>query len=112
MLDGSTVTRKREQKMRPSCGMPQGIVLLSTPEGWCHSVLTVEDGMLCGRLADVPINADPAEARTAAAAMVVALAHDFHEADVEVTWDSPREPWSWTDQVTPVAGSKSAQPNS
>jgi len=97
------VRRKQERKKRPPFGMPKGIVLLATPEGWRHSVLTVEGGMLCGRLADVPINADPAEARTAAAAMVVALAHDFHHADVEVTWDPPREPRSWTGQVTLVA---------
>jgi len=91
--------------------MPQRVVLLATPEGWRHSVLTVEGGMRCGRLPNVPINADPAEARTAAAAMIVGLAHDFHDADVEVTWDPPREPLSWTGQVTPVAGSKSIPPN-
>ncbi|MFJ7416482.1 hypothetical protein ACIQWZ_37635 [Streptomyces sp. NPDC098077] len=83
--------------------MPKGIVLLSTPEGWRHSVLTVEGGMLCGRLADVPVNAGPAEARAAAAAMVVGLAHDFHEERVDVTWDPPRDPGSWTAQVTVAA---------
>ncbi|WP_431040451.1 hypothetical protein ACQUSR_34040 [Streptomyces sp. P1-3] len=55
------------------------------------------------RLADVPVNADPAEARTAVAAMVAGLARDFHGADVEVTWNPPREPWAWTAQVTLVA---------
>lgn len=80
--------------------MPKGIVLLATPEGWRHSVLTEEGGMLCGRLADLPANADPAEAQAAVAAMVVGLAHDFHEADVDVTWDPPLEPGSWTAQVT------------
>ncbi|MBT2444777.1 hypothetical protein J7E93_32720 [Streptomyces sp. ISL-36] len=100
MLDGSMV-RKREKRKRPSFGMPKGIVLLATPKGWRHSVLTVEGGMLCGRLADVPINADPHEARTAAAAMVVGLTRNFHDSDVEVTWDPPQEPWSWTGQVTP-----------
>ncbi|WFB11337.1 hypothetical protein LRS74_33120 [Streptomyces sp. LX-29] len=102
MLDGYMVRRQRTKK-RPFFGRPKGIILLATPEGWRHSVLTEEGGMLCGRLADVPINADPAEARTAAAAMVVALAHDFHEVDVEVTWDPPREPESWTGQVTLAA---------
>ncbi|WP_369166431.1 hypothetical protein AB5J49_00375 [Streptomyces sp. R28] len=95
--------RKRETKRQRPFGMPKGIVLLATPEGWRHSVLTVEGGMLCGRLADVPVNAGPAEARAAAAAMVVGLAHDFHEVRVDVTWDPPREPGSWTAQVTVAA---------
>ncbi|MBD0424557.1 hypothetical protein H0H10_36250 [Streptomyces sp. TRM S81-3] len=80
--------------------MPKGIVLLATREGWRHSVLTAEGGMLCGRLAEVPVNAGPAEAMAAAAAMVVGLAHDFHEARVDVTWEPPREPRSWTARVT------------
>ncbi|OQR59696.1 hypothetical protein B6E66_33990 [Streptomyces maremycinicus] len=83
--------------------MPKGIVLLATPEGWRHSVLTVEGGMLCGRLADVPVDAGPAEARAAATAMVVGLARDFHEVRVDVTWDPPQEPESWTAQVTVAA---------
>ncbi|MGX1542238.1 hypothetical protein [Streptomyces adustus] len=94
------VRRKQEKKRRPPFGMPESIVLLATPEGWRHSVLTIEGGMLCGRLADVPVDAGPAEARAAAAAMVVGLAHDFHEVRVDVTWDPPREPGSWTAQVT------------
>ncbi|MPY37829.1 hypothetical protein FNH09_43460 [Streptomyces adustus] len=94
------VRRKREKKRRPPFGVPESIVLLATPEGWRHSVLTVDGGMLCGRLADVPVNAGSAEARAAAAAMVVGLAHDFHEVRVDVTWDPPREPGSWTAQVT------------
>ncbi|WP_328674104.1 hypothetical protein [Streptomyces sp. NBC_00328] len=92
--------RKRETKRRPPFGMPKGIVLLATPEGRRHSVLTLEGGMLCGRLADVPVNAGPAKARAAAVAVVVGLAHDFHEVRVDVTWDPPREPGSWTAQVT------------
>ena len=94
------VRRKREKKRRPPFDMPKGIVLLATPEGWRHSVLTVDGGTHCGRLTDVPINAGPAEARATSAAMVVVLAHDFHEARVDVTWDLPQEPRSWTAQVT------------
>lgn len=97
-------THKQEKRKRPSFGMPQGIVLLATPEGWRHSVRTVEGGMLCGRLTKVSIDAHPHEARTAAAAMVRELARDFHEADVEVTWDPPQEPWSWTGHVVLVTG--------
>ncbi|WP_142270130.1 hypothetical protein [Streptomyces sp. SLBN-115] len=87
-------------KRRLPFGMPTSIVLLATPEGWRHSVLTEEGGMLCGRLADVAANTDPAEAQAAVAAIVGVLAHDFNEADVDVTWDPPREPGSWTAQVT------------
>ncbi len=43
--------------------MPKGVVLLATPEGWRHSVLTADGGTVCGRLAGVPAGADPAEAR-------------------------------------------------
>lgn len=92
--------RERVAKTRPPVGMPRSIVLLATPDGYRHSVLTEDGGMLCGRLADVPASADAAEARVAAAAVVVALAHDFHHADVEVTWDPPRQPDSWTAQVS------------
>ncbi|MBE4733330.1 hypothetical protein [Streptomyces caniscabiei] len=97
------VRRKREKKRRPPFGMPKGIVLLATPEGRRHSVFTGDGGMHCGPLTDVPVNADPAEARAAAAAMVVGLAHDFHEVRVNVTWDPPQELGSWTAQVTVAA---------
>ncbi|MFJ3164330.1 hypothetical protein [Streptomyces kanasensis] len=83
--------------------MPKGIALLAAPDGWRHSVLTMEGGMICGRLADVPVDADPAEARAAVAAMVVRLARDFHGADVEAVWDPPQGPGFWTAQVTVVA---------
>ena len=97
MLDSGMVRRKKERK-RPAWGVPKEIVLLATPEGWRTSVLT-ESGMLCGRL-DVPINTDPQNARAAAAVMVTELARDFHDTDVEVSWDPHREPWLWTAQVT------------
>ncbi|WP_418960488.1 hypothetical protein [Streptomyces tritici] len=93
--------RPQAKKKRTPFGMPKAVVLLATPEGWRHTVLTAEGGMLCGRLPDAPIDADPAEARGRAEAMVVGLARDFHEVDVEVVWDSPQEPSSWTGHVTP-----------
>ncbi|MGV9624963.1 hypothetical protein [Streptomyces sp. NPDC003487] len=105
------VKRQREKKKRPSFGLPKAIVLLATPEGWRHNVLTVEGGMLCGRLSDVPADADSAEARTAAATMVIWLARRFHETEVEVTWDPPRELWSWTGQVTPATNNSTTAPN-
>ncbi|MFD5586509.1 hypothetical protein ACFWII_22235 [Streptomyces sp. NPDC127063] len=105
------VKRQRQKKKRPSFGLPKAIVLLATPDGWRHSVLTVEGGMLCGRLSDVPADADPAEARTAAATMVMWLARHFHETEVEVTWDPPREPCSWTGQVTPATDNSTTAPN-
>ncbi|MDX3540229.1 hypothetical protein PV721_39190 [Streptomyces sp. MB09-01] len=99
MLDSGMVRRKKEKKNQAVFGIPKGIVLLATPEGWRTSALTVEGGMLCGRL-DVPINTDPRDARAAAAVMVTDLARDFHDTDVEVNWDPPQEPWSWTAHVT------------
>ncbi|QGZ52520.1 hypothetical protein GPZ77_33155 [Streptomyces sp. QHH-9511] len=108
MLDSGMVRRKKEKK-RPPWGIPKGIVLLATPEGWRTSVLT-ESGMLCGRL-DVPTNTDPQEARSAAAVMVMELARDFHDTHVEVSWEPPQEPWSWTAQVTLAAESDSPSPD-
>ncbi|MFJ4983364.1 hypothetical protein ACIP9H_06205 [Streptomyces sp. NPDC088732] len=108
--------RKKEKK-RAAWGIPKGIVLLATSKGWRTSVLT-ESGMLCGRL-DVPIDTDPRDARSAAAAMVTELARDFHDTHVEVSWEPPREPWSWTAEVTlaarcdspsPDAGGRTARP--
>ncbi|MER5731811.1 hypothetical protein ABT084_26325 [Streptomyces sp. NPDC002138] len=103
MLDSDMVRRKEKMK-RPAWGIPKGIVLLATPEGWRFMIQPVEGGMLCGRL-DIPINTDPQDARAAAAVMVVELARDVHDTNVEVTWDLPPEPWSWTAQValaTPI----------
>ncbi|RSS56518.1 hypothetical protein [Streptomyces sp. WAC01280] len=103
------VSRKKEKK-RPDWGVPKGIVLLATPEGWCTSVLTTEGGMICGRL-DVPINTDPQDARAVAAVMVTELARDFHDIDVDVSWDPPQEPWSWTAQVTLAVNGEQPSPD-
>ncbi|MFF8601464.1 hypothetical protein ACF065_22425 [Streptomyces sp. NPDC015232] len=92
--------RKREKKRRPPFGIPKGIALLATPQGWRHSVLTAEGVLLCGRLLDVPATAGPGEAQQAAAIMVKGLAHDFHNVQVDVTWDPPGEPGGWSAQVT------------
>ncbi|WP_167161553.1 hypothetical protein [Streptomyces sp. MBT27] len=76
---------------------------MSAPEG-CHASSLTSGFKLaeahCGSLTDVPVNADPAEAQAAAAAMVVGLAHDFHKARVDVIWDPPQDPGSWTAQIT------------
>ncbi|MFI9209796.1 hypothetical protein ACIGW7_16830 [Streptomyces sp. NPDC053253] len=103
------VSRKKEKK-RPDWGIPKGIVLLATPEGWRTSVLTPEGGMICGRL-DVPINTDPQDARAVAAVMVTELARDFHDIDVDVSWDPPQEPWSWTAHVTLAVNSEQPSPD-
>ncbi|WP_330294570.1 hypothetical protein [Streptomyces sp. NBC_00503] len=95
---------RRKKKQRPPFGLPKGIVLLATPEGWRYSVLTVEGGMLCGRLS--PELLDPETALTAATTLVVELARDFHGAAVQVYWDPRVEPWTWTGQITPVPGAE------
>ncbi len=101
--------QEHTKRRRAPFGMPKGIVLLATPEGWRHSVLTEEGGTLCGRLTGLPPDTDPAEARAAVTAMVVELAHDVNETDVDVVWDQPREPRSWTARVTVVAPPPSAR---
>lgn len=97
------VRRKRERRKRPPFGMPTGILLRATEKGWRHSVFVEGGGILCGGIADVPIDAASVEAQEAAAAVVVRMAREFHATDVEVSWDAPWEPWSWTGQVTRVA---------
>ncbi|MEU2233498.1 hypothetical protein [Streptomyces vietnamensis] len=103
------VRRKKEKTKRPAWGIPKGVFLFVTPEGWRTSIVT-ESGNLCGRLA-VPINTDPQDARAAAAVRVTELARDFHDTDVEVSWDPPQEPWSWTAQVTLAAGNEPLSPD-
>ncbi|MFG2714144.1 hypothetical protein ACGFX2_26855 [Streptomyces goshikiensis] len=104
------MVRRKKEKKRPPFGLPKGIVLLATPGGWRHSVLTLEGGMLCGRL-DVPIHTDPRDAQAAAVAMVTGLARDFHGTEVDVNWDPPQEPWSWTAQVTIAVGNEPDPPD-
>ncbi|MFF4727351.1 hypothetical protein ACFY3M_18750 [Streptomyces mirabilis] len=43
--------------------------------------------------------------------MVTELARDFHETDVEVSWDPPQEPSSWTAQVTVAAENEPLSPD-
>ncbi|MFJ7158181.1 hypothetical protein ACIQUQ_25040 [Streptomyces sp. NPDC101118] len=93
---------RRKKTPRPPFPLPRGIVLLSTPHGWRHSVSTVDGGMACGRLADVPADAPAATARDAAADLVTSLARDFHGTEVTVVWHPPTAPDSWTADVVPV----------
>lgn len=94
-----------------SCPAPTAVTryVSATPEGWRISVLTMEGGMLCGRL-DIPINTDPQDARAAAAVIVTELARDFHDTDVQVHWDAPPEPWAWTAQVTLATRNEPSSP--
>ncbi|MFR9726691.1 hypothetical protein ACL02R_25515 [Streptomyces sp. MS19] len=85
----------------PPSGMPEGIVLLRTPDGWRHSILTPEGGMASGRLARALADTDPDAARGAATALVVELARDLHGTDVEVRWDPPGTADVWTGSVHP-----------
>jgi hypothetical protein len=91
--------RTKRKRARPPFGRPRGVVLLATPDGWRHNLLTAEGAMVCGRLPEVPVDAAPEEARAAAAALVRDLARRFHGADVDVTWEPPRGPGSWTGRV-------------
>ncbi|MFJ4908624.1 hypothetical protein ACIQCR_04175 [Streptomyces sp. NPDC093249] len=70
----------------------------------------MEGGMPCGRL-DVPVSTDPQDARAAAGAMVKDLARDSHDTEVEVNWDPPVEPWSWTARVALALGGVPPSPD-
>ncbi|MGK5641395.1 hypothetical protein ACSNOK_24205 [Streptomyces sp. URMC 126] len=83
-------------------GMPKGIVLLATPDGWRYRVLAEGGGAFCGCLPDAPADAGPREARAAAAAMVRELARQVRRTDVDVVLDPPREPGSRTGRVVPA----------
>ncbi|WP_369149083.1 hypothetical protein [Streptomyces sp. R44] len=100
----------RQKKKRPPFGLPGGIVLLATPEGWRHSILTVDGGMVCGRLSEVLL--DPEVALAAAATMLKNLARDFHDTTVEVTWEPRQEPWTWRGEVTAVSGGETVEAGS
>ncbi|CAM5390806.1 hypothetical protein GCM10010329_57090 [Streptomyces spiroverticillatus] len=90
----------RRKKAGPQpFGVPQGIVLLETPDGWRHTVLTADGGLLCGRL-DVAPHTDPQGARIAAEGLVRALARDVHGAEAEVSWDPPQDAGTWTARIT------------
>ncbi|MFF8837555.1 hypothetical protein [Streptomyces sp. NPDC015130] len=96
------MVRRKKEKERPSFGVPAGILLMVTSTGWVASFRTVEGGMVCGRL-DLPVHADPRDARDQAAANVTAVTRTVHGLDVEVTWEEPLEPWVWNARVTRVA---------
>ncbi|WP_159036854.1 MULTISPECIES: hypothetical protein [Streptomyces] len=92
--------------------MPKDIVLLATPEGWRHSIGYEKGSMICGGLAEIPVDAAPLEAKGAATTMVVRLAREFHGTDVEVTWNDPvEEARSWTGLITPIETDGSAPPH-
>ncbi|WP_067463773.1 hypothetical protein [Nocardia amamiensis] len=82
--------------------MPASIVLVATQDGWRHSILTTQGGMLCGRLARVAADATPERARAAAVTMLRAVAREFHDTGIEVTWKRAECTNSWTGQVVPA----------
>ncbi|MGW8361102.1 hypothetical protein ACWGK1_11090 [Streptomyces wedmorensis] len=84
--------------------------MLATPEGWGHSIRTVEGGMVCGRLSTELL--DPEVALAAAAANLKELARVLHDTAVEVVWDPRQEPWTWTGQVISVADDEIVQADS
>ncbi|MGW3300490.1 hypothetical protein AMK23_08360 [Streptomyces sp. CB02130] len=88
--------QEHTKKRRAPFGMPKGVVTSRDAGRLAPQCLTEEGGTLCGRLTGLPPDSDPAEARATVTAMVVELAHDVNEAGVDVVWDQPREPGSWT----------------
>ncbi|MEV1025871.1 hypothetical protein [Streptomyces sp. NPDC050264] len=97
------VRREKGEKIRPPFPIPERIVLVATPGGRRHSVVTVGGGIICGRL-DVPAHADPQDARAAATHLVAGLARDVLGTDVVVQWDPSQNPGSSTARVTLADG--------
>ncbi|MFI1176975.1 hypothetical protein [Streptomyces melanogenes] len=91
---------RKRRTTRPPFGIPTQTTLLRMPDGWRYSFLTAAGGTVCGRLAELPSEAGPGQAQRAAAAMVAALARDFHGVDVEVDWRRTGD--SYTGTVRPA----------
>jgi hypothetical protein len=90
------------RKSQPSWGgVPKGITIYPTPDGWRHSILTAPGGFLCGRLAGVDAEADENAAKAAASAMLEALLLDFHDTRARITWTPAGTPHGWNGEVSP-----------
>ncbi|MFJ5228415.1 hypothetical protein ACIQBJ_00830 [Kitasatospora sp. NPDC088391] len=78
--------------------MPKDIVLLATPPGWRHSLVTSDGGFVCGHLPGIPVE-DAERAKERAAAMLSELGREFHGAVFEVVWEESTSPDSWTGHI-------------
>ncbi|TQF06674.1 hypothetical protein E6W39_36365 [Kitasatospora acidiphila] len=67
--------------------LPVRITLLRARGEWRHSITPEGGGFICGRLGDLPDDADPDQARRAAEAMLARLGREFHGAELTVSWD-------------------------
>ncbi|WP_369384034.1 hypothetical protein [Streptomyces sp. cg36] len=91
--------RRHTRKKGPLFAMPEGIVLLGTPDGWRHSIRTTAGGMVCGQLSQVPAGAEAETAQAAATTMLQELARDLYGASIEVTWEPAHSGDSLTGSV-------------
>ncbi|GAA3081483.1 hypothetical protein GCM10020000_79230 [Streptomyces olivoverticillatus] len=82
-------------------GLPKDIVLLPTPSGWRHSISTVDGGLVCGRLRELPADADAEQAMSVAAAMLMQLGREFHATALDVTWEPTQQSGSWCGRIRP-----------
>ncbi len=81
---GGETTEQEAAAVRPA----HGEILRAAADSRRCSVLTVEGGLLCGRLSDeLP---DPEVALDTATTILKELARDFHDTTVEVAWDPRR----------------------
>ncbi|CAL9336268.1 hypothetical protein SUDANB120_00173 [Streptomyces sp. enrichment culture] len=88
-------------------GLPKEVTLMATPDGWRHSLLTVDDGIVCGGAPHgLTAAAGPDAARAAATAWVVGAARDLHGVEVEVVWDTTWDPDFSSGTVVPAAGAE------
>ncbi|MER7702477.1 hypothetical protein ABTX81_06225 [Kitasatospora sp. NPDC097605] len=90
---------KRDKgRKRAPFGTPKDIILLATPHGWRHSLITSDGGFVCGHLPDVPVE-DAEQAKERAAAMLSERGREFHGTVFEVVWEESTSPGSWTGHI-------------
>lgn len=88
------------KKAAPSWGgVPKGITIYLTPDGWRHSIIPENGGFLCGRLPDLPPDASDDDAKSTAGPMLESLARESHGTDLEVAWSARGSPHTWNGEA-------------
>ncbi|MEU9104954.1 hypothetical protein AB0D54_11400 [Streptomyces xanthophaeus] len=92
--------RTKEQKQRPSFGIPREVVLMAAQDAWPYTFVTDDLGGGCGK---VPMSSDAAleDVQAAVSALLADCARSGHGVAIAVTW-SPLTPDSWVGRVRRV----------
>ncbi|WP_327675571.1 hypothetical protein [Kitasatospora sp. NBC_00458] len=96
--------KSSRRRKRAPFGLPKDIVLVATPRGWRHSLVTSDGGFVCGHLPDLPAEADAELAKARATGMVRELGHGFHGAVLDVAWEEAGAPDSWVGRIHHLPG--------